>query len=176
MKKRRTLIIALLLIASLALGIGYAGFSVNMIVNGDAKMNATESKVVFSDAVLNEGATSTVEITVGGKNTNALSLKLSGFKAVGDTATVTVTVSNPHDFPVNVKLANFTSDDKTNAEGVEYLEVTHTFPASQTIDSEGTYTFEFTVTCKATTPDAVTENFELRLLAEAGSQGAATGQ
>ena len=175
MKKRRTLIISLLLIAAMALGIGYAGFSVNMLVNGDAKLNGIESQVVFESATMTSQTSNAIVLTKGGENTNALSIKLAGFKEVGDKATVTIVVKNPHDFAVDVDLVAFDTDDKMNGTGEgakEYLEVTHDYPATQHIEAKGSYTFTMTVECFATTADAVTENFELKLLAKAGSQTA----
>ena len=182
MKKRRTLIISLLLIAAMALGIGYAGFSVNMVVNGDAKMNAIESQVVFESATLTSAtklsdgqtvANELITLNKGGENTNALSIKLAGFKNVGDKAVVTVTIYNPHDFDVTVDLVTFTSDDKkngTDTDAKEYLQVTHNYPQSKSIGAQETFDFTFTVECQATSADAVTENFELKLLAKAGTQ------
>jgi hypothetical protein len=47
MKKRRTMIISLLLVAALALGIGYAAQSGNVKVNGDVTNTPHELKLVF---------------------------------------------------------------------------------------------------------------------------------
>lgn len=178
MRKKRTVIISLLLVAALALGIGYAGFSVNMIVNGDAKMNGIASQVVFESATLTDNSGGKITLNKNGENSDALSIKLDGFKEVGDTATVTVVISNPHDFDVKVDLVTFTSDNKKNGAGVEYLDVTHTFPAEgiTIAHNQSNYTFTFTVTCGASTPDPITENFELKLLAQAGSSAATTTQ
>ena len=49
MKKRRTMIIALLLVAALALGIGYAGMTGNAIINGNVKNKPHELVLVFSN-------------------------------------------------------------------------------------------------------------------------------
>ena len=46
MKKRRTLIIALLLVAALALGIGYAGFTSQLSVDGEAILNGVSTSEV----------------------------------------------------------------------------------------------------------------------------------
>ena len=51
MKKRRTLIISLLLVAALALGIGYAGFTSELMINGDAVMNSTTTSQVVIESV-----------------------------------------------------------------------------------------------------------------------------
>ena len=142
-----------------------------MIVNGDAKMNATESRVNFKSAELtNFTQNSGITLTKGGEGTNALSIKLSGFKAVNETATVTVVIENPHDFDVTVKKVQLVRDEKKNASGITYLEVSEDFGTTvRSIPAGQTTTFTFTVTCKASSADAVTENFELRLITEAGS-------
>lgn len=167
MKKRRTLVIALLLIAALAIGIGYAAFSVEMTLSGAASMNATECAVVFEDATLNAGGTDGVTLTRSGQGTITLTANLAGFKTVGDTATVTVIVSNPHDFDVKLNTLTFKADEKKNADGVRYLNVTHTFVEGTTIEAGDTYEFAFTVTCGATSASTVNENFTLQFYAEA---------
>ena len=167
MKKRRTLVIALLLIAALAIGIGYATFSVEMTLSGGASMNATECAVVFEDATLNAGGAADVTLTKSGTGTITLTTNLAGFKSVGDTATVTVIVSNPHDFDVQLNTLSFKADGKTNADGVRYLNVEHTFVEGTTVEAGDTYEFTFTVTCGATSASTVNENFTLQFYAEA---------
>ena len=49
MKRRRTLIISLLLVAALALGIGYAATSGDVTVNGKAKNHPHELRLVFEN-------------------------------------------------------------------------------------------------------------------------------
>lgn len=66
MKKRRTIIISLLLVAALALGIGYAATSGDVSVNGKVKNHPHELKLVFEkndvdDAKIIESRVGTVE-------------------------------------------------------------------------------------------------------------------
>ena len=102
MKKRRTLIISLLLVAALCVGIGYAGFSSRMVINGEAILpGVQESGVVFVDAEKTAG-TDKVSINVSGQDSNSLTVNVSGFEFVGDNATIVATIENPHAFEVTI--------------------------------------------------------------------------
>ena len=50
MKKRRSLVIAALLVAALALGIGYAGLSQEVKITGDIASSAVTFDVVFTES------------------------------------------------------------------------------------------------------------------------------
>ena len=92
MKKRRTLVISLLLVAALALGIGYAAINdVILTITGTADL-ATSSenfKVVFTDPVNDPAAT----ISVDAVPYNA-SIAVTGLDTIGETATVTIDILN----------------------------------------------------------------------------------
>ena len=170
MKKRRTLIISLLLVAALALGIGYAAFASEMIINGEAKLNATDSKVVFTDAHTVAGTTDGVTVTPTGLNTKSLTLDVTGFLNAGDTAIVEVTISNPHDFDVTISdYTDVTGIDRVNADGTPYFSIT----ASDEIDNDVVIgageelTFTLTFVCNATSASVVNENFTITFKANA---------
>ena len=92
MKKRRTIITALLLVATLALGIGYAALSaINLNITGTAKVNAAQENFVvdFSETVVaSEGAS--------GARTGlrAADIIVDGLKDPDEVATVTYTIVN----------------------------------------------------------------------------------
>ena len=107
MKKRRTLIIALLLVAALCLGIGYAAYSVNMEISGTATAGAPSPLVTFSNVdVVNK--TETVGVTsLGTTGGQSIDLNLANFANATDYCTVRYTVHNGHDF--DVTLSDITS-------------------------------------------------------------------
>lgn len=172
--KKRTLVVSLLLIAALALGIGYAGFTVDMIVNGDASMNATECQVVFTDAALSgtDGdVVGQIGLTTKGQNTISLSVSLTGFEKVNDKAVVNVTVKNPHDFDVELNTLVFTQDtNKVNEAGIQYITISHNFDEGREVKAGESYTFQITALCQATSADSVTQNFKLEFIADSSSQ------
>ena len=106
MKKRRTLIIAMLLVASMALGIGYAAISQNLYINGtgDLTPNSNLFAVVFKSASIVEHHANEEVIAVpeGGQNPNVtqaenvatLNFDVYNLKQGGDHAKVTATIVN----------------------------------------------------------------------------------
>ncbi len=169
MKKRRTLIITLMLVAALALGIGYAAFSSEMIINGEADLNATASQVVFSAADETAETSANVEVTVGGLDTKSLSLDVTGFQNAGDKAVVQAKIKNPHDFPVTI--SDFTDVDgveEKNAAGNYYFTITCVGMADGDVIAAGTEkTIVITIVCNATSASTVTENFTIGFRANA---------
>ena len=171
MKRRRTLIVSLLLVAALCMGIGYAAFTSEMEVTGTASMAEIENQVVFTAAVAatgddSDGATLDTDST-SGLNTKALTLVATGFKDVGDKAVVTVTISNPHDF--DVVISNFalaTTTDAKNANGVDCITVACDSLDDKVVPAhdagvDGTLNFDITITCVATSHAAINEVFTI---------------
>ena len=132
MKKRRTLIIALLLVAALCLGLGYAAMTKVITVNGDGILNADNSnlKVVFTGASFDGDSKGTVTFS-----DNAANFDLStGMAAPNDTAVMR--------FPIQ----NKTSDVTATLTGVTISDYTVTNENYEVLDeTSGDY---FTITCK----------------------------
>lgn len=119
MKKRRTLIIALLLVAALCLGIGYAGYTgsldwiatyendtvdlkVHFInVEEDAISAAQDDDVVAHILQLSDGG------TTGGTTINP---SIDGLAVVGDSVTFDYTVRNDSDIMVELDAPTHTFD------------------------------------------------------------------
>ena len=170
MKKRRTLIIALLLIAALALGIGYAAFASEMLINGEANLNATESKVVFEKAETITGTTDGVTITAEGLQTKSLSLDVKGFQKANDKAVVAVTIYNPHDFKVTISdYTDVVGIDRENEAGIPYFTITTTDEIADGVEigAGQRLTFNIEITCNATSASVVNENFTIGFKANA---------
>ena len=96
MKKRRTLIISLLLVATLALGIGYAALSDVLDIQGTAEISANSAQeafnqdVYFTKAEAGKGATASINPDNNDKGT----FTATGFSQVGDEVSATYTIKN----------------------------------------------------------------------------------
>ena len=98
MKKRRTLIISLLLIAALALGIGYAALSTDLTVSGSVSNAPHPIDVTFQEGSISAGAglasaeaASRVVCTNGAKSAT---FDVAGLVHQGDKVVATFTVVN----------------------------------------------------------------------------------
>ena len=100
MKKRRNVIISLLLVAALALGIGYAAIADVLEINGNADISKDgaqtefDQDVCFTDAVANvDGDVASI---IDGDDDTA-SFTAFSLKAKGDIATFTFTITHKAD-------------------------------------------------------------------------------
>ena len=98
MKKRRTLIIAALLVAVLALGIGYASLSRELVIGSEANLapDANDFDIVFTSANIDDttlGSASLTGTLVDGGSTTA-HYTLTGLSKQGDKAVMTFTIQN----------------------------------------------------------------------------------
>lgn len=175
MKKTRTLIISLLLVASLALGIGYAAFSSRMAINGEAILPGVQvSEVVFVDAS-KTGGDDHITASVSGQNSNSLTVNVSGFQHVGDNITVTAQIKNPHPFAVTLTTPaiKFVETAGTQVDASDYftVEIVGTAPtsiaAAADASTPATTNLVFKVTARDITASAKTQNFVISFLAEA---------
>lgn len=130
MKKRRTLVISLLLVAALALGIGYAEMSKMLTINGDGILNQNDSSFVveFTAGTITDGC-GNVEFDGTSADFNIANIATQGEKAV-----ITLTVTN-----------NSTAEDLDAVlESVVAADYTLTYEDGSTVDeSEGKF---FTIT------------------------------
>ena len=108
MKKRRTLIISLLLIAALALGIGYAGYTIDLDIDGSAAVTTdpTDLQIEFVayDAE-NAALTTDPTLAVGTlSDTNKLRAQIdaNGFTEGGQSVVVTYRIANIGSYDANI--------------------------------------------------------------------------
>jgi predicted ribosomally synthesized peptide with SipW-like signal peptide len=171
MKKRRTLIIALLLVAALALGVGYAAFTSVMNINGEVQMGGIASQVNFSKAEVNSASTATaVTANFDGVGSKSLEFNLEGFVHANHYVLVDLEIENPHDFDVTLIDYTFTQDGKKNDDGVQYFTIevlNDALDNDPVIEKNDKLAFQVKVTCNATSPVDVTENFEIQFSAHA---------
>ena len=124
MKKRRTLIISLLLIAALALGIGYAGFTSELTISGDAVINSTTtSQVVIEKVEINSKSSENIKLNFSGEGTKTVNADLTGFATTQDYVVLDVTVSNPHEFPVTISEPMLTAQNNEITGGSKYFDI-----------------------------------------------------
>ena len=148
MKKRRSIIIALLLIAALALGIGYAAVTDSLTIGGNATVKPHQDNldVIFTDIKDKTACTATIQTdaTVATFTTTQL---VNG----GDIAKATFVVTNQSP----EYKATIAAPTIAITSGGEYFDVTTDFGTdSRTLNAKDGTT-EFTVTVKL--KGAVTE-------------------
>ena len=177
MKKRRTLIISMLLIAALCLGIGYAAVAATdtLKITGSASADGTEMNkqfdmdVYFSAAVPDdtnleaEDATVTAEIITDAGRTDGYgdeaTFEVAGLAVKGEYATVTYTITNDHDADVWVSL--ITPENASN----DFIQIDHSLVKDRKIDKDGG-TITFTVTAKLVAlsdEDVSIDNYSLKI-------------
>ena len=79
MKKRRSSIISLLLVAALALGIGYAGFTSELTISGDAVMNATSTSLVNISNVTEVSKSGDLTLSPENLGSKTVGVDITGF-------------------------------------------------------------------------------------------------
>lgn len=102
MFKRRTGVIAFLLVAVMLLGVGFAAVSQSLTIQATAKADVDEVQDTFQAAIgfTASEVTSTGTTVSGNAETydyaDSVSFSATGFKQVGDKAVVKFTLSNSH--------------------------------------------------------------------------------
>ena len=172
MKKRRSTIVAVLLILALALGIGYASLSRELVIGSEANLAPDENDfdIVFVDANIDDAKWGTASVTGGGKNAH---YTLTGLSAKGDKATMTFTIKNQTAdvdatlMSVSTVAGNLFIGDGTSVTGVpanyfaktvviEKDGQTYTEGEDFIIEAQGTATVTVTVELKQTVTEKVT--------------------
>lgn len=175
--KKRTLVISVLLVAALALGIGYAALSDTLAINGTIKsdgatMNDNFDGLVYftNGTVTNEPAahiTATVSAAYGG---DEASYSIEGLTVVGDKVEMAFVIRNDYSENVWVTIATHDHND------VENLEITNNYEGPIEIEKNGgTHTFTITVELLSLTSETIdlTHNitFDVSDVAPAASEG-----
>ena len=167
MKKRRTLIISLLLVAALALGIGYAALTDVLDINGSADVyqaaaeEAFNEDVYFSAAVANEDGN---VASVDANDNDMASFTASTLKGKGDYATFTFIITNDGDVDA-VVTPSFASDGNTNA---EYFSIVSDWNAQpKTLKAGESLEYTVTVTLLKTPTNSIHGSFHIELTAVA---------
>jgi len=164
MKKRRTLIVSLLLIAALALGIGYAALTDVLDIQGTAEVNQAAAEdsfnqdVYFSAVSSGEGYTASINPDNNDKGT----FTVTGLKDKGNVISITYTIKNEGDLDAVVTPKVQQNSNPT------YFEITSDWASTaQTIaaNSEKTITVNVKLLELPTTTQAASFNIELTAVA-----------
>lgn len=168
MKKRRTLIISMLLIAALCLGIGYAALTDTLDINGTVDVNQTAAEeafdveVYFSDAKANQTNNSASIVT---DDPDMASFTITTLKGQDDTATFTFTIYNASDVDA-VVTPTLAADGNTNSEYFSIVSDWNALP--KTIEAGKTMDYTVTVTLLKTPTETIHGAFHIELEAKAG--------
>ena len=165
MKKRRTTIVAFLLVAALCLGIGYAALTDVLDIQGTAEVNLAGIESDFDTHVYFSGVTSGTGYTasINGDNKDKASFTVSGLEAVGDKITITYTITNEHDLPATVTPV---VQQETNK---EYFKLSSDWNRQpQVIDAKSEKTISVTVELLKSPTALQTASFNIELTAVAG--------
>ena len=149
MKSRRIVIIALALVASLTLGVGYAALTDALMVNGTGSISQSSANEQFDGEVYFTNVENPVNCTAvlaeGEKPDTATITIKDTLAIVGDQATATFTVKNESAVPVTI-VTNTSADSNHFRAIAEY-------PDGNSIAAGQTVTVVVKVTLKATVPD-----------------------
>ena len=155
MKKRRSVIIALLLVAALALGIGYAALTQNLTLNGSANVIVDSSKfsVVYTGVTYDIGDYSADKINATAAGASA-TFKVSDLDVVGEEMTFVYKIQNTSTAHYDATLAAFTTDvdtlvrdsDGTALDREEYYDIDITITLDDDSDGSGRLHYEDTAT------------------------------
>ena len=148
MKTKRTAVVAFLLCAIMAIGIGFAAINKNLEINANANlgMDATGFSVAFvqSDCTVT-GTDETSTIAVG-TDTTVATFTVNGLKKAGDTVTGTFTVINNsselYDAVLGTPSVAFGTGENPYR---DYISVTTTGPQKTILAQNETTTFTVTV-------------------------------
>lgn len=111
MKRRRTLIVSLLLVAALCMGIGYAAVSGTLTVKGDVTIKEQPFDVKFTE-MTSVATPNTITVTdvsdLSSNPSNQATLTVASLQNKGDTVTVTYTIENFNDVAVDLATPTIT--------------------------------------------------------------------
>ena len=139
MKRRRTLVISILLVAALCLGIGYAALTDTLTIGGNAnvKPHAENLKVEFTDITEIKKCTAAIQT-----DKTVASFTTTQLLTTGDTASAKFTVTNNSpELSATIDAPVITNNN------TEYFEITTDFPAAGKTLAKGE-SMQFTVTVK----------------------------
>ena len=160
MKRRSTLIVALLLIATLALGVGYAALSRDLVIEGVAKNTPAALNVVFTDNEVTGGTNQGIKdaTILGTPGDFTIGFTAANLSKVNDFVTVTFTIQNKNEYAVRLDdptISGNTKFEVTTAWGAEGVE----------LDANETTTLDVTVKLLVPTAEIISEQFQIKIKA-----------
>ena len=184
MKKRRTLVISALLVAALALGIGYAALSQDVKITGDIASSAVIFDVQFTSSEMEVSAVTPEYKTeierLSSKGTTGspmIHLKAAGLKEAGDKVTYTLVLTNKSDIDVTLTALQLVDSDTSEAIDLTDTDALNdhfapfTFKvtgcsADQELAPNGTTTITIEISLSEASKVAATHAYTLKAVAE----------
>lgn len=179
MKKRRTAIVAFLLIAAMTIGVGYAALTDTLKVTGTAGIaaddvtEAFEEDIYFSKALANP---TYVDAQIDGtdKDLATMTVLSDAFTQVGDERIATFTIKSDSDLPVAITaIVTGTGADAAAQEtalNATYFTVTHNLPADYVLAAGSTV--DVTVTVRLAKTPLTAQNTSFTVTFNATAQNA----
>ncbi|MBE6546960.1 MAG: hypothetical protein E7668_05930 [Ruminococcaceae bacterium] len=168
MKKRRTILITFLLVAALALGVGYAVLSDTLDITGSADVNQAAAEEAFNADILFKSATANDSgntASVNSDNDDKASFTANNLKGQGDKATFTFVIENKGDLAVKVtpRVSSNTNE--------EYFSVSSDWQgATKDLAAGGTLTYTVTMELIKTPTETISGSCIIELTATAEAQ------
>ena len=179
MKQRRAVIAIFLMVAILTLGIGYAGLTNVLDIQGTAKTTAEQADAAFEELVYFSETSSGTGYTssINADNSDKASFTVTGLAKAGDKVTMTFTVSNESDLDAVVTLttveAGAHNPINTNS---TYYKLTYKLGAdgqgalpAKSGDTPGTLVITVEVELLVTPQQEITASFGIELVATSTS-------
>ena len=164
MKKRRTFIVSMLLVAALALGIGYAALTDVLEVTGRADINQSQAEADFDLNVKFTDATKTNEGDIVTFNEDSATFEIKSLSGKDDVAEFTFTITNSSDLDAIVT-PTFAEEGNTNT---EYFSIVSDWAGQpKEIKAGQSETYTVTVTLLKTPTDTIFGSFRMILTAVA---------
>lgn len=164
MKKNRTIIISLLLIAALALGIGYAAVTGHLVVNGVVTTQAEAFLVQFTkyDTIATKNDSATIVGTPGTLPDKTVSFTVSGLATKGDFITGQFTIKNNNGFTMYLEKPTIENVD-SNIFTVTTSWDSNTDPVELAAGAETT--IDVTVTLDESCDESIKQYFTITIVA-----------
>ena len=158
MKRRRTAIVAFLLVAVLTIGVGYAALNDTLYVSGTAKASSAEADKAFDNAVYfvapevddDAGYTVTVQADNNGDANDLAIVNVTGLIEKDDELTITIPIQNDSQYVASLSLTK--SGETIQDAGEDAFELTYSIP--NTVAAGGTVDVTITIKLLATPHDA----------------------
>jgi type II secretory pathway pseudopilin PulG len=173
MKKRRSILVALMLVAVMCIGIGYAAVSTVLNITGTATVTKDQAQaafaenIYFKDVTHQDGNASTDIHTTLVADKKKITFSVNSLSSVGDSQSFTATIANKGTLDATIKVT--ASSVNTSA---EYFEIitdwgtdTKTLAKAVNGTTPTTITIKVTIRLKAAPTDLINGDFSLALTA-----------
>lgn len=162
MKQRRKVLVALLAVAVLIMGVGFAQLTGTLTIDGNAATTPAALNVVFSAASIT-GEPTSGESTVTGQGSTTVVFNAKGLSTKNQTVVASFTITNNNAYEVNVATPVIGSYDDTN-----FTVTVGDFDAAASIAAGDTKTFTVTVKLNTDSATAISTDFDITLAVTAG--------